>query len=307
MKVLLVSASDSGGAGTACLRLLRALRLTGVEARMLVLRRVCDDEQVFGWADPYTGVWRKVQKLRLAANRFRGDRRARNLTNGRGSQWDSFTLPYPGILTTSHPLLGWADVVHLHWCAQFWDLRTFGHLHGKRTCWTFHDFNPVTGGCHFPGSCEQFVDRCMICPQLEGARRPRVVEKFHAAKRQAFQKARDLMIISPSDWMSEQIRRSSLLRSSAACRVIPNSFDERIFHPYDRSICRDILSLPRDKKIILFAANYLQNYRKGMDLLMEAIPLLSREKDLCFCAARLMLTVCRLIGSTTSATFRTRG
>jgi glycosyltransferase involved in cell wall biosynthesis len=43
--------------------------------------------------------------------------------------------------------------------------------------------------------------------------------------------------------------------------------------------------MPHNKRIVLFAANYLENYRKGMDILISSMELLSGEKDLIFYAA----------------------
>lgn len=286
MKVLLVAASDSGGAGVACLRLLRALRMARVDARMLVLHRSSDDEGVVEWIQPYRGIKRKIQKVRQIVARFLSVRKADLYVRGRLNKWDSFTPPFPAILNADHPLIKWADVIHLHWCAQFWNWGAFRHIDGKRILWTFHDLNPVTGGCHFPAECRQFESQCLICPQLKGTRNDRVVEKAFSYKKHIMQRTQlRITVIAPSKWISVLARRSALLGGHIDHIVIPYTFGESIFHPLDQDFCKDIYSLPHDKRVVLFAASYFGNHRKGMDVLIDAIELLSTESNLVFCAA----------------------
>ena len=194
MNILLISASDFGGAGIACLRLLRALGNTGANVRMLVLKKGSDDERVFEWADAFKGRRRKAQKIRLVVTQFLGGRRTARITRGRPPRWDAFTPPAPAILDCSHPFLEWANVVHLHWCAQFWNLGGFQEVRGKKVFWTFHDLNPVTGGCHFPADCRQFETICTYCPQLEGARNPRAVQAFFRMKQRTLERASHLPV-----------------------------------------------------------------------------------------------------------------
>ena len=254
---------------------------------MLVLHKSSDNDSVFEWVQPYKGVERKLQRVRQIITRYLGSRKVNRYLRGRPARWDSFTPPLPAILNAAHPLVQWADVIHLHWCAQFWNWSAFRHLSGKGLFWTFHDLNPVTGGCHFPGECRQFESRCAVCPQLEGTSNPRIVAKAFSYKERILQ-ARDqprVTVIAPSFWISVLAKRSSLLSRHADHAVIPYTFGESIFQPLDQSFCRDVYSLPHDKKIVLFAASYFENHRKGMDLLISAIDLLSNEDDLLFCGA----------------------
>jgi len=51
--------------------------------------------------------------------------------------------------------------------------------------------------------------------------------------------------------------------------IIPNGFDEELFHPEDKSECRRLLNLPLDKKIILTVGNLTPE--KNYGLLIESI------------------------------------
>lgn len=93
-----------------------------------------------------------------------------------------------------------------------------------------------------------------------------------------------MTIIAPSDWMSALIRQSRLFRNNPLA-VIGNAFDESTFRPIDKAFCRDALGIPPDKKAVLFAANYLGNYRKGIDIILDALSSFSMAEDVLFYAA----------------------
>jgi glycosyltransferase involved in cell wall biosynthesis len=286
MRILLVSSSDYGGAGSACLRLFHALQELGDDVKMVVLDKQSSEEGVFAWTDVFTGLERKYNKLRTVVQGFQARRMNDRIVAGRTYRGDSFTVPWPALLGSSHPLLDWADVVHLHWCAQFWDWRSFRALPDKAFFWTMHDLNPATGGCHYPGDCTQYAQQCVRCPQLAGTANDRIVAAAFRNKARALhgRAGARIKIIAPSTWMSTQVRTSSLFRQIPLA-VVGNAFDETVFHPMDQSFCRDVLGIPKDRKVVLFAANYLGNYRKGMDIILAALEELANAEAVMFCAA----------------------
>jgi glycosyltransferase involved in cell wall biosynthesis len=286
MRVLLVSSSDFGGAGLACLRLLRALLLGGIDARMLVQNKSSSEPGVYEWAETYDGIGRKARKLLRLLTQYITTRKNESIAKGRSPDWEAFTPPLPAALAISHPFLKWADVVHLHWSAQFWNWGNFAKVADKKILWTLHDLNPCTGGCHYPGECQQFYGGCLHCPQLEGARHPKIVKKYFSYRAKALSKLEKpgLTVISPSSWISNEAKKSALFKD-AAHRVVPNAFDETVFRPLDQVFCRDALSIPRGKRILMFAANYLGNHRKGMDILLDALRLLAENDDIVVYAA----------------------
>lgn len=59
------------------------------------------------------------------------------------------------------------------------------------------------------------------------------------------------------------------------CQVFPNAIDGSLFHPMDRSLCREKLNLPQDAFILSFVG--LFNQRKGAQRVSEAIERVSGQ------------------------------
>lgn len=88
----------------------------------------------------------------------------------------------------------------------------------------------------------------------------------------------DLTIVTPSRWLAECAKRSSLL-SDLEVEVIPNGLNTDIFKPIEKLAARTILNLPKNKKIILFGAiSATANKLKGFKYLKEAISKLEKMK-----------------------------
>ncbi len=70
--------------------------------------------------------------------------------------------------------------------------------------------------------------------------------------------------------MAAQIQRSSLL-SRFNWSVIPNGLDLDIFQPSDRRTAREVLGIPLNARVALFAAFNMNEFRKASHLMMEAL------------------------------------
>jgi len=76
----------------------------------------------------------------------------------------------------------------------------------------------------------------------------------------------------------QKVLRSSLFGSHEV-RRIPVPFDESVFRPANKEVARDLLQLPVDKRIVLFGATMLDDSRKGMQHLVEALKRLRASLD----------------------------
>ncbi len=262
MKILLVNESDTkGGAARAAYRLCAGLRDIGCECRMLVQRRWGDDPAVIGpvsrlekWMSmirPYMDLlpsmlypWRKKA---LFSTSFLGGRQV----------LDRIRVMSP-------------DLVHLHWtCHGFVGLSALAMI-DRPLVWTLHDMWPFTGGCHYDAGCSGYKGACGMCPVL-GSGVENDLSRWVLRRKQRALEGLDLTIVSPSRWLARQARESRIF-GRRDIRIIPNGLDLELFKPAGRRAARRILSLPFDKRLVLFGAlGATSDRRKGLDLLVSAL------------------------------------
>jgi glycosyltransferase involved in cell wall biosynthesis len=166
------------------------------------------------------------------------------------------------------------DVVHLHWIARFVDYQAFFAAVPQHTpvVWTLHDMNPFTGGCHYDDGCGRYMHRCGLCPQLGSSDAADLSQHIWQRKREIFAQIAPgrLHIVATSHWMAATVQHSVLL-GSCPVMVIPLGLDVDDFAPRSRGLARDVLGIPQDARVILFAAESLDNRRKGFVLLTKAL------------------------------------
>lgn len=158
MKVLLVNTSDhAGGAAIAALRLLKALRQSGVEATLLCRDRSLSEVRT-DVVNLKPSLWLKVKFVLERAEIY-----AANGFNRKGL-FAVDTARY-GTDITRLPEFAEADVVHLHWVNQaMLSMKDIERViqSGKRVVWTMHDMWPFTSICHHATDCESGSLRATI-------------------------------------------------------------------------------------------------------------------------------------------------
>ena len=169
------------------------------------------------------------------------------------------------------------DIIHLHWIGwEFLRIEALKKLN-RPIIWTLHDMWPFTGGCHYGENCGRYKENCGGCPGLGSKRMKDLSYKILRRKKKAWRNL-NFTIIAPSHWLAECARSSSLFRN-LRIEVIPHGLDLKKFQPIDKNTARNILSLPYDKKLILFGAiKSTGDKRKGFHFLQAALQELANNR-----------------------------
>ena len=164
------------------------------------------------------------------------------------------------------------DVVNLHWISRWIDQPSFfaSLPPDLPVVWSLHDMNPFTGGCHHAGDCERFEDHCQHCPQLKNPGPRDDAFRFFEIKKRCYA-GKNLHVISSSNWMSAQARRSALLRHAKSFHTIPLGLDLELFKPIDKSCARQALAIDNERFVVGFGCADLSSHNKGGALLVEAL------------------------------------
>ena len=281
MKVVHITYSDSGGAGIAVVRIHKALLEQGIESRVLVAEKRSQEETIvlanespdLVYTPPRNRVLRKLMKLM----RNRGfllslrEKYERKLNRIPFSQRTFFTSPLSRFDLARHPLVKDADIVHLHWVANYIDFPSFFPSIDKPIVWTLHDENMAYGGFHYGKEKE----RCYTnYASIEDA--------YCKIKQSSLSHCKSIHVVALSKMMKDFYATRSFL-SDRCISIIHNGIDTSIFRVIDKSIGRQVYRIPKNNLVIVFCSVSLNDKRKGLADLLEAVARLDREDVTVLC------------------------
>jgi len=267
IRVLHLSASDlEGGAARAAFRLHTGLRENGIDSHMLVKSKKSDNAYV------HQVRFNKIRNYfsyhldyLLWLNRYPG----RENVNFSISFWKT---PIMKTIRLLNP-----DIVHLHWISDnFLSLETIEKLN-RPVAWSLHDMNPFTGGCHYDNNCNRYRTVCGNCPVLHSERQNDLSTWIQKRKKKIYSAMPGLTMVGLSRWMQEAASSSSVLQGVRVVNL-PNGIDTSQYKPVAKDMARGLLSVPPDKKVILFGAQFSNaEKRKGFHHLLKAISNFERD------------------------------
>jgi glycosyltransferase involved in cell wall biosynthesis len=269
-KIRILHISSAGpytGAGGAALKLHLSLLQHDVDSRLLFLINNFDElKEVFLFAD----------------NAFKRILRFVVTTLDRVPTWfylnkreQIFSPGIFGLSLLSHPMVEWADIIHLHWVNHGFIRISELRKVNKPIIWTMHDMWVFTGGCHYSLFCEKFKSSCGRCPIL-GSSMEKDLSYWVLRNKQKAIPADKIKWIAISSWMADSAEKSILLKETLI-NIIYSGIDTKIFKPKDKYTARIELKLPSDKIIILLGADNLLSPYKGIQFSLDALRLLDRE------------------------------
>ena len=262
--VLHLSTSDiDNGGARAAYRLNQGLQHIGVASQMLVRAKFSHDRTVIREKSLLTKLGPALSGVPLQVF-------AKKSSGMFSSQW------FPDAILPKVNQLN-PDVIHLHWtCNGFLKIETLAKFN-RPIAWTLHDMWPFTGGCHYADDCTRYTEACGSCPQLKSEKNSDLSRWIWQRKLGAW-KDLNLAIVSPSNWLADCAKASSLF-SKSRVEVVPHGLDLKKYKPIDRQFARGVLELPQDKQLIFFGASpgTTGHLRKGFHLLQPALEYLKQS------------------------------
>ncbi len=279
IKILHINTATTGGAAIAALRIHQGLVNQGIDSHFLSFSHASSfipnhhvyagpikthkpvypilsfknwlKEKLFHSYDTALGMFNKeiIRKKSFTTHK---------VVNG----FNTFSLfSYPTSLydITQTQIYQEADIIHLHWVAEFLDYPTFFKNNKKPIVWTMHDMNPIMGGFHYKNDL------------LDNLETHEIEEKrLEEIKIEAYSNVSSLTIVSPSKWLCKAAKESEAFKTREVLNI-RYRIDRTIFRPRDKQLARTLFQLPTTKKIFLLASKDLNDPRKGIDLVLPII------------------------------------
>lgn len=258
MKIVHISAAATGGAGIAAFRIHLGLSdQEGVSSSFVQKFKVTDKligKNVFQCQPYYPLSYRLKKKFHLAE-----DDLYRKEIDKYPLNYEIVTLPTAPFRVENHPMVKEADIVHLHWVADFLNYPTFFESIKQPIIWTLHDMNPFQGIFHYEEDTINNKDTLGI---LDNDILTKKINFIH--------KKDNIVIVTPSGWLKNKSENSRTFKQYPHL-LIPYGLDFDLYPLLNRQSEKDKLSINNGKKTILFVAHFIQVHRKGFDLLQQAI------------------------------------
>lgn len=159
------------------------------------------------------------------------------------------------------------DLIHLHnlhgWFVNLPMLFGYIKKHNIPVVWTLHDCWSFTGQCpHFAMvGCDRWKTGCGGCNQhhLYPQTFFDCSKTNWRRKKKWFTGVQNLTIVTPSEWMAQQVRESFLREYSV--RVINNGIDLNVFKPDPEA--------KKSEKFTLLGVSYDWDNKKGLDVFLK--------------------------------------
>lgn len=274
MKVLIVSTSDSGGAGASAIRLHQSLLKRQVDSKVLLLSKSRNIPETYLFRlkkkDGFSRIFRRFTSEfnKLYSRRLLN--RQKEFIKSRPQGLEYFSFPNSGFDITESALYEEADIINLHWVANFLDYRSFFEKNKKPVVWTLHDMNPFSGGEHYEEDYLGVDDSGYPLSRKRSLKEEKVTKEIIALKSKAVGLQKNIIIVAPSKWLQTQASGSQALKNIPVFHV-PYDLNEEVFYPYDQNEAKISFGIPIDKKVILFVSDFITNQRKGMIYLQKAL------------------------------------
>ncbi|WP_316849687.1 glycosyltransferase [Pedobacter agri] len=261
LKILHITFSDSGGAGTAALRLHKGLSGIGLQSKILVLEKRTQTTGVFEYPKKnryFILFLRVLKKMQLPQTL---EHRNDNLYKSFDGEFEYFSFARTSFINLAeHPLVKECDVVNLHWIPNFVDYPTFFEKLEKPIVWTQHDMNAFQGGFHYR---EDNIRN----PHLLAINHEQYLCKLASIKNLPSSK---MIVVSPSKWLMNEARSSEILRGFRHFHI-PNGLDSSVFNFKKQQRLKAKFKLDTNKITVLFISETVKSIRKGFKHILELI------------------------------------
>ena len=260
MNILIIGTTDIlGGAAKVSWEIKQAAEKKGHTVSMFVADKRSDDAAVK--VIPRQ-AWRKYAGILLGTDRMPR------------TDWMLSTPEYEA-----------ADIVHCHNLhGRFFNLDTLVKMsQEKKVVWTLHDEWAITSHCAYTLEGQKMKNGLYVCPSIDT--QPRILwdntKKLSTDRIDAYQKAKNLHVVSPSLWLKDRVEKTPL--GEHPQYHIANGINTEAFSGTDQAKARSKLGLPIDKKIVLFLAiDAKNNTWKGWKYTQAVIDHFNKNKDVIF-------------------------
>ena len=273
MNIIHLTTTESGGAGTAVIRLHETLINLNHRSHILVFNKTTSNDFITDITKNnllllFVKIFRKLKHD--YNKKFNGNIVAKyNFFN----YSENTNYINHNILFKKLPYS--PDIIVIHFTSHFINFKNIFELTkstNARVIFNMLDMASLTGGCHFAWDCLGYTKSCGNCPAIKSNKEFDISRKSFLFKQKYIKKINPVLVAT-SEETYIQAKKSTLFKDLEIFKsLLPiNSND---FVPSDKLNARDYFSLPIDKKIIFAGSQNLEDERKGFKNFVYSLDIL---------------------------------
>lgn len=136
------------------------------------------------------------------------------------------------------------------------------------------DYSQMSGGCHFTGDCQRYKLGCGMCPAFHSNRKNDFTAWNVRYRKRVYDKVKP--IVGGNNYMYQFYKESFLLKDARVEIGSSPIIDTDFFRPLDKSKLRKKYGIQETRRIVFFGCQKLDDERKGMSYLLEALSYLNQ-------------------------------
>ncbi len=267
IKVLHINYSDiKGGAAIAVKRIHDAQKKIDIDSKIVVAEKYLDLKDIVGPKSTFEEVkWKILKSI---------NRKIENLEKKERYDSNSYNLIPNNFIKKLNKMN--CDIINLHWIGSnlipIKDLKKIN----KPLVWTLHDMWPYTGSEHYTKSF-RFVEGYNKNNKPKELRGYDVEKYCWSLKKKYYPK--NLKIVATSNWQLDNAKKSFLLKDKKLYKI-PYPINFNFWRPIKKSIARNILNIPENKKLILIGSERIDLERKGYNLIDSILNIVDNKNTL---------------------------
>ena len=255
MKVLHLGYSDkSGGASIGMMRLHSSLLNHGIDSNVLVGEKLTNLKSVHG---PSTSLEKIINEIKIILSR------QKYLYQFNGKYSHSLNLFSSKTIKRINKIN--PDLVNLHWINN--ELISIKEISNIKIpiVWSFHDMWPMCGGEHYSENDRYKLGYDRVSKEKNESGLD--LNLFLWKRKKKFWNSKINHIVCGSNWLKNKTSESYLFKNHKIS-VVPPALELNEWFPVDQIKAREILKLPKNKKILLFmSTNGTKDLRKGYEFI----------------------------------------
>lgn len=155
------------------------------------------------------------------------------------------------------------------------NLYELNKITGAKIIWYMMDTAPMTGACHYSWSCKGYITGCGKCPALH-SHKAKDQSSVNLKYKVRYLSKTDIAVVAATEFQRRQASESYLFKNIPIHKILLSIAPE-VYSCVPKTIAKERFGISPDRKVIFCGGTSINDNRKGMKYLIDALKILSSD------------------------------